>query len=183
TAAATPAAGAVGLRADEERNGSMRDRARLRVIHLAIRAGLAAYLRTIRLARLLVRTRPLPAGGVDLLVTGTFYSDNWVRAHILPLSRSPRCRRIRVVSAYPIGPMEKVQIVRPPAWLERIAGGVGARLATFAVVGLFTRPDAVAGFPLLLNELAAGLPAGGTGAEALDVCDGGPPETINDGIH
>src|SRR5580704_13605486 len=93
------------------------------MIRQALRSSLAAYLGATRLARALgPATRPSPDGGLEILLTGTFYSDNWVRAHLYPLSLSGRCRRITVVSTYPVPAMDKVELIRPPAWLTRVAG-------------------------------------------------------------
>lgn len=43
---------------------------------------------------------------------------------------------MRVVSAYPIPPIEKVEGVYPPEGLVRLIGGVTPRLLTFLKVGL-----------------------------------------------
>jgi glycosyltransferase involved in cell wall biosynthesis len=152
--------------------------------HRALRAMLAVYLVALRVASAIgLRRRPLPTGGCDILVTGTFYSDNWVRSHLCPLSRSSECRRIRVVSTYPVPPIDKVEIVAPPRWLVHTAGSVGARLATFAWVAVRSRPDIVAGFHLLLNGLAAALVGRLAGARAAYFCVGGPAESIGGGLY
>jgi glycosyltransferase involved in cell wall biosynthesis len=152
--------------------------------HRALRAMLAVYLVALRVAPAIGRRRrPLSPGGCDILVTGTFYADNWVRSHLHPLSRSSECRRIRVVSTYPVPPIDKVEVVAPPRWLVRTAGSVGARLATFAWVAVRSRPDVVAGFHLLLNGLAAALVARLSGARAAYFCVGGPAETAGGGLY
>ena len=148
------------------------------------RTALAVHVAAIRLARALgPATRPAPDGGAVILLTGTFYSDNWIRSHVYPLSLSRRCRRIVVVSTYPVPAMEKVELVRPPAWLVSLTGSVVARLVTFGWVAVRRKPDVVAGFHLLLNGLAAGLLARLIGAQAMYFCVGGPNETIGGGIY
>src|SRR5262249_53574735 len=92
-------------------------------------------------------------------------------------------RRIRVVSTYPVPPIDKVEVIAPPRWLVRIAGNVGARLTTFAWVAIASRPDIVAGFHLLLNGLAAVLVARLSGAHAAYFCVGGPAETVGGGVY
>jgi glycosyltransferase involved in cell wall biosynthesis len=163
---------------------SMLGRVKQWTIRRVFRISLAAYLATIRVARALgPATRRVPESGAEILLTGTFYSDNWIRSHVYPLSLSRRCRRILIVSTYPVPAMDKVELVRPPAWLTRAAGNVVARLFTFAWVAFRRRPDVVAGFHLLLNGLAAGLLARMVGAQAMYFCVGGPNETVGGGIY
>jgi glycosyltransferase involved in cell wall biosynthesis len=129
------------------------------------------------------KTRRVPAGGAEILLTGTFYSDNWIRSHVYPLSLARGCRRVVVVATYPVPPMDKVELIQPPAWLLNIAGDVGARLSMFAWVAVTRKPDIVGGFHLLLNGLASGLVARVVGAQAMYFCVGGPNETVDGGVH
>ena len=55
--------------------------------------------------------RKIDESGADILLTGTFYSDNWVLAHIRPLALSTKCRRIRLVSTYPLTSFDNVEVV------------------------------------------------------------------------
>lgn len=119
--------------------------------------------------------------GYDILLTGTFYSDNWVMAHVRPLAMSENCARVSVVSIYPIPPMIKVEAVYPPAWLIRTIGEVPARLLTFISVGLRKRPHIIGGFHLSFNGLVAGLLAKFIGSYSIYFCVGGPAEVINGG--
>jgi glycosyltransferase involved in cell wall biosynthesis len=159
-------------------------RVRQWIVRRVFRAALLAYGALVRLLKALgPRTRPVPAEGADILLTGTFYSDNWVRSHLYPLSLAANCRRIVVVATYPVPAMEKVELVQPSRWLTRLTGDVVARLATFSWTAIRRRPDVVAGFHLLLNGLAAGMLARLVGARAMYFCVGGPNETVDGGIH
>jgi len=129
------------------------------------------------------RARPLLGGdGQDFLLTGTFYSDNWVASHIRPLAASTRCRRVRVVAIHPIPPIDRVEVIPPPVWLRRAVGGVPARLLTFAREAFRERPDWIGGFHLLVNGLVAGVLARLVGSRSLYFCVGGPAEVIDGGL-
>jgi glycosyltransferase involved in cell wall biosynthesis len=125
--------------------------------------------------------RAIPAADIDILVTGTFYSDNWIITHLLPMAQSSRCRRVRMVASTPVPSMEKVEAIYPPAWLRRSIGGVPARLLIFIWLGLRDRPHVVGGFHLLLNGLVAGLLGRAIGARTLYICGGGPREVLGGG--
>jgi L-malate glycosyltransferase len=151
---------------------------------LGLHGLLAAHRAALRLARWVGRSpRALPEEGIELLLTGTFYSENWVRAHLEPLARARRCGRVRVVSVTPVPRLDKVEVIHPPAWLVRALGRVPARLVTFAWIGVRTRPHFVGGFHLLLNGLVAALVARLAGARAVYFCVGGPAEVLDGGIH
>ncbi len=154
------------------------------LVRFGFRAGLALYLGAIRVARAIGRSpRKATDRKLDVLLTGTFYSENWVRAHVRPLALSARCERVRVVSTFNLPPLENVEAVYPPRWLARIIGGVPARLATFVGLAIKSRPDVVGGFHLLVNGLVAALVARLVGARSLYFCVGGPWEVLDGGVH
>jgi L-malate glycosyltransferase len=154
------------------------------LIRLCIHGLLTAHQMALRIGRW-VRGSPraLPEEGIELLLTGTFYSENWIRAHLEPLVGARRCGRVRIVATTAMPRLEKVELIRPPRWLVRIIGAVPARLATFAWVSLRTRPHFVGGFHLLLNGLAAAVVARWAGARALYFCVGGPAELLGGGAQ
>jgi L-malate glycosyltransferase len=128
------------------------------------------------------RRRSSDAEGVRILLTGTFYADNWALAHLRPLASAPQCASLCVVSTWPIPTIEKVTAIYPPRWLSRIVGLVAARLLTFFWVGIRTRPHVIGGFHLLLNGLLALLLARLIGARAMYFSVGGPPEMLGGGV-
>jgi len=125
--------------------------------------------------------RKVPKNG-EILLTGTFYSNNWINSHLTPLAMSDYCSVVRIVSIYPIQPTEKVQVIYPPEWLRRLIGNVSARLLTFFWAGAKYRPMAVGGFHLLFNGLAAVLLGKCIRASTMYFCVGGPAEIQGGGI-
>ena len=153
------------------------------VARRAVRLLLVGHAAALGLLRVLVpRRRPGGGGGLQVLLTGTFHSDNWAAAHLRPLAASSRVARVRVVATFPLAPRDKVEVVRPPAWLVRAAGPVVARLLVFLWLAANTRPDVVGGFHLLVNGLVAQLGAALAGARSLYFCVGGPAEVVDGGI-
>ena len=150
------------------------------VARVAIRTLLAVHWALVRAAGQLVRRRP-PPQRARVLLTGTFHSSAWIAAHLGPLAASPFCAEVIMVATTPVPAIPKVTAVHPPRWLSRIAGNVGARLATFIWLALRLRPDTVGGFHLLINGLVAQLAARLSGARALYFCVGGPTEFAGGG--
>ncbi len=170
------------------------DRSRRRACSLArkalqfgIHAGIRVFMRVFGLLLQLAtamgpRSRPIPREGAQVVLTGTFYADNWIAAHVCPLAQSWRAGRVRVVAAAPGPELPKVEWVIAPAWLVAGVGRTPARLLTFGVLALRSRPHVVGGFHLLLNGLAALLVARAAGARALYFCGGGPAEVLDGGV-
>lgn len=127
--------------------------------------------------------RRVPQDGWHILLTGSFHSDNWIRAHVLPLVRSRDCTRVYVVSAVPLPALPKVVAVYPPPWLVRVVGATAARLLVFLQTAILRRPDVVGGFALLANGLAAAIVAPLVGARSLYFCVGGPIEVLDGGVY
>ena len=120
--------------------------------------------------------------GYRILLTGRFESDNWVLAHLRPLSASERCSRLQVVTTYRLPAIHKVEAIYPPRWLVMAVGQTFARLAVFAWVAVRTRPDIVGGFHLLINGLVTVVVARLVRARSLYFCVGGPGEMIDGGV-
>lgn len=128
------------------------------------------------------RARPSRPGGLDILLTGTFHSDNWIGAHLRPLTASSACRRVRLVALSSAPPLERLQVIHPPPWLTRTVGAVPSRLLTFVVEALREPPDWVGGFHLLVNGLLASALARVVRARSLYICVGGPAEVLDGGL-
>ena len=84
-----------------------------------------------------------------VLLTGTFFSENWIMNHLRPLVLSESCARATVVSLFPIPETPKVGWIAPPRWLCRMLGETPARLLVFVLTALRQRPDVVGGFHLI----------------------------------
>ncbi len=150
-----------------------------------LRMAVSTYLIVLRLATWLGRQprAAAPGEGQEILLTGQFHADNWATAHLRPLAAAENCAHVTVVATYPVPPLPKVTLVRPPRWLQWVLGSAGARLATLTWLALRDRPHIVGGFHLLLNGLAAAVVARLCGARALYFCVGGPAEVLGGGIQ
>lgn len=157
-------------------------RAYLWFVHLAIRLFMLLYGAALWTAKVAgPKQRPL-AEEADVLLTATFYSKNWIGAHLHPLAASTRCRRIWMVATSEVPSVATVEAIYPPKWLIRCMGKVPARLATFCWIALRRRPEVIGGFHLLLNGMVAALLAKLCGSHALYICGGGPREVLDGGI-
>jgi glycosyltransferase involved in cell wall biosynthesis len=158
-------------------------RLRLSAVHLGIRFFVLLYGVGVVLAKIIgPNQRPLPER-IDALLTATFYSQNWIGAHLHPLAASSRCGRIWMVATSQVPAIEKVIAIYPPGLLIRCVGKVPARLLIFAWVALKRRPDVIGGFHILLNGMLAALLAKLCGSHALYICGGGPREILDGGIR
>ncbi len=153
------------------------------LIAFFLRVFLAIYLFVIALIGLLPYRRKVGADGADVLLTGTFYSDNWLLAHVRPIGMSSACRSVQLVMTYEMESFGNVEVIVPPRWLRRVVGDVGARLIVFFFVALWRRPHFVGGFHLLFNGLVAGLVARLCGARSMYFCVGGPAEVVDGGLQ
>jgi glycosyltransferase involved in cell wall biosynthesis len=129
------------------------------------------------------RRRPVDEQGYEIMLTGRFDSDNWILAHLGPLSASKECSRLWMVSADPVPTMPKVVAIYPPKWLKRVVGAVQARLLTFLWAAVRKRPHVVGGFHLSVNGVVAAIVGRLVGARSMYFCVGGPTEVRDGGIH
>lgn len=141
------------------------------------------YQGLILLLKLLPKRKSKKNSGLNILVTGTFYSDHWLITHLRPMANAENCQRLTMVAATPVPEMNKVTGVYAPKWLQKIAGQVGARLLYFCWLAIKERPDVLVGFHLLLNGLFVALLAKLTGAKSVYICGGGPREVVGGGIN
>lgn len=154
-----------------------------RLIYLGIRSFLGVYSILMFLAgKFGIKRKAVEERALRLLLTGQFYSSNWILAHLRPLAVSSLCEEVGVVTDFLIPGMEKVKVYRPPSWLVTLVGATLARLIVFIGVAVKTRPDVIGGFHLLLNGLTATLVAKAIGARSLYFCVGGPAEVLDGGI-
>ncbi len=129
------------------------------------------------------RRRPLPDNACEIMLTGRFDSDNWILAHLVPLSASKGCSRVLMVSTNPVPEIPKVFAIYPPKWLIKVLGATQARLLTFLWAAIRKRPDIVGGFHIMFNGIAAVIIGRLVGARSMYFCVGGPAEIRDGGIH
>ena len=121
-------------------------------LHVAL-STLVKILPVLRAVAFLVPGSRKPNGTV--LLTGTFFSDNWILNKIIPISHATRCQRVIMVSLDEVPEVPKGEWVRPPVWLCSLLGGTPARLMVYAYLAFKIRPDIVAGFHIMPNALVA----------------------------
>jgi len=149
-----------------------------------LRLIMVIFLGLLRLVDYLMpRRKNIEREGLDILLTGTFYSANWLIPHLQPLAAAKNCRRVRMVACAPVPVMAKVEPVYPPQLLCRIIGEVPARLLIFSWLALKDRPQVIGGFHLLLNGLFAILLARMLGVRSLYICGGGEREVSGGGYQ
>lgn len=172
------------LEGDASARVPMVQRVRRNVWRIILRSFLLSYHICVGLAGFIGRKPKAIAAEepVEVLLTGTFYSDNWLNAHVAPLAASPKCRKLLLVTTFDAAPSPDVEIIAPPKWLRKTVGNVPSRLLTFVWTAYRRRPAWVGGFHLLLNGLIAQLVARLSGSRALYFCVGGPMEVLGGGI-
>jgi glycosyltransferase involved in cell wall biosynthesis len=145
---------------------------------ICIRLVMLVYIGCLRLAKLLQRFpgRPPKDGLYDILLTGTFYSDNWIKPHLTPLAGSVYVKKVRMVATVPVPQIDNVEAIYPPQLLCRMAGKTLGRILMFTWVALRDRPHIVGGFHMLPNGLVAVLVAKLIRAKSIYFCGGGPRE-------
>ena len=119
--------------------------------------------------------------GIHILLTGTFYSQNWIRSQLGPLMQVNGIDKVTFVSATPVDEISGLEVIYPPKLLQRVIGSVPARLLTFVWRGIRYRPDVIGGYHLLVNGLVSLLTARLTRAKSLYICVGGPTEVLGGG--
>lgn len=124
-----------------------------------------------------------PRKKLNVLVTGTFYSDNWLVTHLKPLAMSDKVAVVQMVSVRKVPDLENVIAIYPAKNMQKYLGEVPARLLLFAWIAMREKPDIIAGFHLLLNGLVAILMAKAIGTRSLYICGGGPREVIGGGYN
>jgi glycosyltransferase involved in cell wall biosynthesis len=122
-------------------------------------------------------------GGLNLLLTGTIHSDNWIRAHLRPLAMARPCRQVTFVTTTRFAEIDRVRAVYPPRWLVRAMGSVAARCVVLAWLAVRERPDFVGGFHLLVNALIAQVIARVIGARSVYFCVAGVDEVADGGCR
>jgi L-malate glycosyltransferase len=145
---------------------------------------MAVYISILYLSKAFVpHKKPDKKSGFEIILTGIFYSDNWIKCHLIPLAQSKNCKRIRMVAETRVPNIPKVEAVYPSARLSTIFGTDIARLLTFVWTCLKYRPDFVGGFHLLVNGLVALIISHVIGAKSIYFCGGGPREVEGGGYR
>lgn len=125
-------------------------------------------------------SRP-PAESVRILLTGTFYNENWYRSHIRPLVGADRVSEILVVTEHPLFELSKVRYVCPPRWCARVLGRSVSRALTVLAATARYRPDLVMGYHIMPNALICLIAASLFGGRSVYQMTGGPIQVMGGG--
>jgi glycosyltransferase involved in cell wall biosynthesis len=154
-----------------------------RATHLLVLLFVGMLYRIARIARSFTGYRHDGSSlGAEVLLTGTFNSEEWIMAFVRPMTLSSSCRNVVLATTFPVAPMEGLTVVKPPALLCRLLGDTGARLVVFVWQAVRRRPSLVGGFHISINALVADLAASLAGARSMYVCVGGPIEVVDGGL-
>ena len=165
------------------RPASFRRRLRRWLWHILARQFTLLCVMAVRIAGWVGRRRPVDRKGCEIMLTGRFDSDNWILAHLGPLSASKKCSRVWMVSTNPVPILPKVVAIYPPRWLMKVVGVTQARLLTFVWAATRKRPHIVGGFHIMVNGIVAIILGRLVGARSMYLCVGGPAEICDGGIH
>ncbi|MBL8878184.1 MAG: glycosyltransferase family 4 protein [Phycisphaerales bacterium] len=119
---------------------------------------------------------------VRLILVGTFYHENWLRAHLAPLLRWPRVESIDVVGEGPTLRLDRVRYHNmTPATPTSAAARLARRWNTLRQVAREVKPDAIIGYHIMPNGLLALAAARLNGARAIYQMTGGPVQLLGGG--
>ncbi|WP_028867355.1 glycosyltransferase [Psychromonas arctica] len=134
----------------------------------------------IRLFSLLPTKKSKETGNVVVL-TGIFYSKNWIDAHLIPLVTCASVKHVYIVSNIVDYELEGLTIINPPPILASVVGATLARLSTFFICTLKNQPDYIGGFHILFNATLAILFAKIFRCRSIYFSGGGITETLENG--
>jgi len=86
-----------------------------------------------------------------VVLTGTFYSKNWIDAHLVPLVTCRSVKHVYIVSNGLNYQLDGLTVVKPSGKLTKWTGATIARLLAFAFCSLTKKPDYIGGFHILFN--------------------------------
>jgi glycosyltransferase involved in cell wall biosynthesis len=159
-----------------------------RVLYICINYFLVYFIYAVTKARRLLNkitksSKKESVHGVNVLLTGRFEADGWLRAHIIPLSKSRYVKHVFVVSDKEFAHIENVTYLCPPAVFTKALGRTNARYVWTIYKTLALDVDCVGGFHLLVNGLLAILLASLLGKKSMYFCVGGWSEVIGGGAY
>ena len=147
-------------------------------IDVIVRGLLFAFHKTLR-GRKLAPRADVPA---RVMLTGSFYSEKWIRTHLVPIARCGRVEEVVFVGTTSLQGIPGVRFVQAPAWLTRLLGQSLARLVMFGASAIRDRPDYLGGFHLQVNGMVAIWLARLLRRRSIYISTGGPIELVDGGI-
>jgi len=122
-----------------------------------------------------------PPGRIQVLITGTFYNEGWIRGHLVPLAMAQTVEKIYLVSDRTWFPLEKVCYITPPTWLRRLCGRSLSRIIMVFATTIRQKPDLLMGYHIMPNSLVCLIAASIIGASSAYQMTGGPIQVIGGG--
>ena len=116
-----------------------------------------------------------------IVLTGTFYSKNWINAHLVPLVKANNVGHVFIVSKDINYNLNGLTVVKPSSRLSNIFGHTIARLITFFLCSVKNKPDYIGGFHILFNATFSVLFAKILRTRSIYFCVGGVTETLETG--
>lgn len=113
-----------------------------------------------------------------IVLTGTFYSKNWIDAHLLPLVTCTSVKQVYIVSNGINYDLKGLSVIKPSPLLAKFFGGTLARLITFLICSFKTKPDYIGGFHILFNASFAIFFANMLRCRSIYFSGGGITETL-----
>ncbi|WP_019613740.1 glycosyltransferase family 4 protein [Psychromonas ossibalaenae] len=116
--------------------------------------------------------------GHIIVLTGTFYSKNWIDAHLIPIVTCSSVHHVYIVANNVNYSVEGLTVVKSPELLTKYCGDTLARLISFFICSVRMKPDYIGGFHILFNASLAVLFAKILRCRSIYFCVGGITETL-----
>lgn len=117
-------------------------------------------------------------GNNVIVLTGTFYSKNWLDAHLVPIVSCQSVKHVYIVSDNITCDISGLTVIRPNAGLARFFGSTIARLLAFFICSVKKNPDYIGGFHILFNGTLSILFANILRCRSIYFSVGGITETL-----
>ncbi|ABM02299.1 glycosyl transferase, group 1 [Psychromonas ingrahamii 37] len=131
----------------------------------------------IRLFSLLPKKKKKKSGNI-IVLTGTFYSKNWIDAHLRPLVTCKSVKHVYIVCNELDYDLQGLSVVAPSKISTKLIGSTLARLIAFAVCVVKKNPDYIGGFHILFNGTLSILFANILRCRSIYFSVGGITETL-----
>jgi len=119
--------------------------------------------------------------GNTVVLTGNFYSKNWVNAHLLPIVTCSSVKHVYLVSEGVDYDVAGLTVIPPSALASKVLGSTLSRLLTSFICAIKNRADYIGGFHILFNGTFAILFSKILRCRSLYFCGGGVTETLETG--
>jgi len=116
-----------------------------------------------------------------IVLTGTFYSKNWINAHIAPIARSASVDHVYIVANNLHYDLAGVSVLNPSKKLSYCFGSTIGRLLNFAFYSFKYKADYIGGFHILFNGTVSILLANILRCRSIYFSVGGVTETLEAG--